>query len=63
MNYESRIEQDRRVLRQQLSAYAARQAIEHDTAAMAALLAGEGVEHVTMWTDSHGRSHHRSVKS
>ena len=63
MNYESRIEQDRRVLKAQLSQYAARQVIEHDTAAMAALLAGEGVEHVTMWTDSHGRSHHRSVKS
>jgi hypothetical protein len=30
---------------------------------MAALLSDEGVEHVTVWTDSHGRSHHRSVKS
>lgn len=63
MKYESRIEQDRRVIKAQLSAYAARQVIEHDTAAMAALLTGKGVEHVTVWTDSHGRPHHRSVKS
>ena len=62
MNYESRIEQDRRVMQANLSAYAARQAIEHDTAAMAALLSGEGVEHVTVWTVD-GRHQHRTVQS
>ena len=62
MNYESRIEQDRRVLKAQLSQYAQRQAIEHDTAAMAALLTGEGVEHVTVWTVD-GRHQHRTVMS
>lgn len=62
MNYESRIEQDRRVMQANLSAYARRQVIEHDTAAMAALLAGEGVEHVTVWTVD-GRHQHRTVQS
>ena len=62
MNYESRIEQDRRVLKAQLSQYAQRQVIEHDTAAMAALLSGEGVEHVTVWTVN-GRHQHRTVQS
>ena len=62
MNYASRIEQDRRVLKAQLSQYAQRQVIEHDTAAMAALLAGEGVEHVTVWTVD-GRHQHRTVQS
>ncbi len=62
MNYESRIEQDRRVMQAQLSQYAQRQVIEHDTAAMAALLSGKGVEHVTVWTVD-GRHQHRTVQS
>lgn len=62
MNYESRLEQDRRVIRAMNIQYRQSKAIEHDMEAMAALLLGEGVEHVTCWTVD-GRHQHRSVQS
>lgn len=64
MKYESRIEQDRRVLRAMNSQYRATQELVHDTQAMADLiLRGAGVEHVTMWTAVNGRAQHRSEKT
>ena len=62
LKYESGIEQDRRVMAQNLSEYAQRQELEHDRDAMLALLAGVGVEHVTCWTVD-GRAQHRTVMS
>ena len=60
MKYESKLEQDRRVIREMNSQYRAARKAQHDAQAMADLiLAGKGVEHVTMWTID-GRSFNRS---
>ena len=60
MKYETRLEQDRRVIREMNSQYRATRKAQHDVQAMVdLLLAGRGVEHVTVWTVN-GRSFHRS---
>jgi hypothetical protein len=63
MKYETRLEQDRRVIREMNSQYRATRKAQHDVQAMVdLLLSGKGVEHVTVWTLD-GRSYHRSEKT
>jgi hypothetical protein len=61
MNYESKVEQDRRVLREMNSQYTRSLEIRADAIAMADLILSGDCEHVTMWTDAMGRARHSNT--
>ncbi len=62
MNYETKLEQDRRVLRAQTRQHLRHLEITADSVAMADLILSGPAEHVTCWTDEHGRHQHSTVK-